>query len=174
MFMTSRPRARRVDLTVHVVRGPLVRIEWRGDDPGRPLRTRVTAGWSSVLPRDERAARLAREVRRALQGARYFAAAVTADGDRREPPRMQEVRVTFDVARGPRGTGVDLRVRGQRRRVDATLAAALPARNTADFFALLEPEGARRLASALRRRVRDRGLSRHASRHAGRVLPRCG
>ena len=58
--------------------------------------------------------------------------------------------VTFDVARGPRGTGVDLRFEGNAAVPHATLAAALPARNTADFFALLEPEGSRRLAAALR------------------------
>ena len=139
----------RVDLTVHVVRGPPVRIEWRGDNPGRAERARVTAGWTSVLPRDERAARLARDLRRTLQSARYFAAAVTAeviDG----ATENDEVRVTFDVARGPRGTGVDLRFAGNAAVSDATLAAALPARNTADFFALIEPEGSRRLASALR------------------------
>ena len=139
----------RVDLTVHVVRGPLVRIEWRGDNPGRALRARVTAGWSSVLPRDERAARLARDVRRALQSARYFAAAVTAEVIDVASER-DAVRVTFDVARGPRGSGVDLRFAGNTAVSDATLAAALPARNTADFFALIEPDGSRRLASALR------------------------
>ena len=63
---------------------------------------------------------------------------------------MVQVRVTFDIARGPRGSGVDLRFAGNAAVSDAALAAALPARNTTDFFALLEPEGSRRLASALR------------------------
>jgi outer membrane protein insertion porin family len=136
-----------IDLTVHVIRGPLVRIEWRGDNPDRSLRARVTAGWSSVLPRDERAARLAREVRRALQASRYFAAVVTVEVT---GVTTDVIHITFDVARGPRGTGVDLRFEGNAALPHATLAAALPARNTADFFALLEPEGARRLAAALR------------------------
>ena len=142
-----------VDLTVHVVRGPLVRIEWRGDDPGRSLRRYVTSGWNSILPRDERAARLAREVRRRLQGARFFAATVTAtvtDRSAGEGESPEEVSVAFDVARGPRGAGVDLRFEGNTFVPDATLAASLPPRNTAAFFALLEPEGARRLAAALR------------------------
>jgi outer membrane protein assembly factor BamA len=142
-----------VDVTVHVVRGPLVRIAWRGDNPGRTLRQRVTAGWRSVLPREERAARLAREVRRALRGARHFAAAVTAAVTTEMSPAGEgtdEVRVTFDVARGPRGAGVDLRFEGNASVPDATLAAVLPPVNSAAFFALLEPEGSRRLAAALR------------------------
>ncbi len=162
----------RVDLTVHVVRGPPVTIEWRGDNPGRALRARVTAGWSSVLPRDERAARLARDVRRALQGSRYFAAAVTAEvidvGTENDA-----VRVTFDVARGPRGAGVDLRFAGNAAVSDATLAAALPAR---EHRGLLRPARARGVAPArvgAAGRLRDRRVSRHASRHAGRRLLRC-
>jgi len=142
-----------VDLTVRVVRGPLVRIEWRGDDPGRSLRRRVTAGWNSVLPREERAARLAREVRRTLQGSRFYAAAVTAtvsDVTAGGDEGAGEVRVTFDVARGERGAGVDLRFEGNASVPDATLAASLPPTNTAAFFALLEPDGSRRLAAALR------------------------
>jgi outer membrane protein insertion porin family len=142
-----------VDVTVHVVRGPLVRIAWRGDDPGRSQRRYVTSGWNSILPRGERAARLAREVRRTLQGARFFEARVTATVTERtasEGEAPDEVRVTFDVARGPRGAGVDLRFVGNTSVSGVTLAASLPPRNTAAFFALLEPEGTRRLAAALR------------------------
>lgn len=142
-----------VDLTVHVVRGPLVTIEWRGDNPGRSLRRHVIAGWNSVLPRDERAARLAREVRRTLQGSRRFGAAVTAtvtEVSARTEEVPDEVHVTFDVVRGPRGAGVDLQFQGNDHVPHATLADALPPRNSAAFFAMLEPDGGRRLASALR------------------------
>jgi outer membrane protein insertion porin family len=142
-----------VDLTVHVVRGPLVTIDWRGDTPSRSLRRHVTEGWNSVLPRDERAARLAREVRRTLQSSRYFDAAVTATVTEVAGGNDQsydQVRVSFDVARGPRAAGVDLRFEGNINVPQAILADALPARNSPAFFAMLEPEGSRRLAGALR------------------------
>jgi outer membrane protein insertion porin family len=142
-----------VDLTVHVNRGPLVRIDWRGDNPGRSVRERVIAGWNGVLPRDERAARLARDVRRTLQGSRHFGATVTATVTEETVPddeASQTVRVTFEVERGPRGAGVDVVFEGNTSLPGGTLAASLPPRNTAAFFALLEPDGARRLAAALR------------------------
>ena len=141
----EKPAASGVDLMVHVERGPSVLIEWRGDDPGRSLRARTTDRWSSVLPREERAAGLAREIRRALQAARHFAAAVTSHVSE----ASAEVRVTFDVTRGPRGAGVDLQFEGNTALSHAMLAAAVPARNTAEFFALIDPAASRRLESFL-------------------------
>ena len=131
---------------MHVVRGPSVRIDWRGDDPGRSLRARVADGWNSVLPRRERAMRLAREVRLALKAARHYAADVIPEVI--EEP--DQVRVSFDVSRGPRGASVDLQFEGNTALTDAMIATALPPRNTAAFFAMLEPEGSRRLEEPLR------------------------
>ncbi len=177
-----------VDLTVHVVRGPRVRIEWRGDDPGRALRARVRDGWNSVLPRDERAARLAREVRLGIDGRALLYRRGDGRRDRRHRGRARRAGPTVvrrrrgiggsagHVRRGARSAGRRRRpaVRGQHGRV-ARRAGRRP--SGTEHGGLLRPARARRIAPArrgARSHVRHRGLSRHAGGHAGLVRLRGG
>ena len=61
-----------------------------------------------------------------------------------------DARVVFTVQRGPRGQGVDLDFEGNDSLPPESLAAVLPPRKDAAFFALIEPGGASRLDTALR------------------------
>ncbi len=136
----------RVDVVFRVERGPRIEVSWAGDDPGRKLKRRFAEAWDAYLSLEETAARRARELRNELRAQRYYQAAVSAEVDATD----DLARVTFDVQRGPRGQGVDLEFEGNATLSDESLAAVLPARDEAAFFALLEPGGATRLDTALR------------------------
>jgi outer membrane protein insertion porin family len=136
----------RLDVVARVERGPRYAIEWRGDDPGGALRERARSGWDAPLPLPETAARLARELQALLRAQGFYQARVSAEA----ADQAETARVVFEVRRGPRGRGVDVCFAGNGALSAATLAAELPARDSAAFFALLEPDGHGRLAETLR------------------------
>ncbi len=136
----------RVDVVFKVERGPRIEVSWAGDDPGRKLRERFAGSWDAYLSIDETAARRARDLRSELRARRYYQATVSADVELSE----DLARVRFEVRRGPRGRGVDLEFEGNSTLSAESLAAVLPPRDQADFFALIEPQGLTRLDTALR------------------------
>ena len=135
-----------VGVVFKVEPGPRIEVTWTGDDPGRKLRRGLSEAWDAYLPPEETAARRARELQYELRSRRYYQAQVSADVNTVEAG----VRVAFHVERGPRGQGLDLEFDGNWHLPDEALEAVLPPRDEAAFFALIAPEGARRLEIALR------------------------
>jgi outer membrane protein assembly complex protein YaeT len=135
-----------VDLTVRINPGPHVTVEWRGDDPGGAEKKHVNAGWGTFLPLQDTAERLARDVDHRLRARGYYNAVVTAE----VRSDNGAAHAIFDVRRGEKGSGVDLVFEGNASIPDATLAAVIPDRDNAAFFALLEADGAQRLPTAIR------------------------
>jgi outer membrane protein assembly factor BamA len=136
----------RVDVVFQVERGPRIVVDWRGDDPGGQLRKRFGETWDAYLSLGETAERRAVALRDELRAQRHYQAkvSVAVEGS------GADARVVFDVRRGPRGEGVDLEFEGNDSLPAASLAAVLPSRKEAAFFALIGPEGASRLEAALR------------------------
>ncbi len=136
----------RVDVTFRIRRGPRLDIVWRGDDPGNAARRRVEQGWNADLPVEESAEMLARNVRRVLQAARYYAALVTAEVTGTPEHR----HVIFEVRRGQRASRIALRFEGNEAVPAQTLTASLPPTSSEAFFSLLDADGRTRLGSAIR------------------------
>ncbi len=136
----------RVDVVFRVERGPRVEVVWAGDDPGRKLRKRFGETWDAYLSLEETATRRARDLRYELRARRYYQATVSANVEESE----NETRIVFEVRRGARGKGVDLDFEGNEVLRAESLAAVLPPRKEAAFFALIESGGASGLDTALR------------------------
>ena len=143
-----------VDVTFRARPGPRIEVEWRGDDPGKKVKELVRKGFSAYLPIEDTAERLARTARHRLQAEGYYVATIEASTHRSD----DEVRVVFDVRRGPRGRNVDLQFEGNASVPSATLAAALPDRGREEFFALLEDDAQARRGAAIRLPYAEQGF----------------
>jgi outer membrane protein insertion porin family len=128
-----------VELVLRVEAGPLVGIEWAGDDPGGGVRGAAEKAWPPLAAPDVAAAQVARAALVRLQAEGYYTASVrpevTAAADR--------VAVRLHVSRGPRGKGVDVDFEGNRVLDDAALAVGLPRPGSRDFFEALDPRSSR-------------------------------
>jgi outer membrane protein assembly complex protein YaeT len=128
-----------VDLVLRVDAGPLLPIEWTGDDPGKGARKKAEEAWPAFATPEAAAATAARAARVRLQADGYYAATVE--------PRVRAAEgradVTFHVARGPKGSGVDVVFDGNAAVDDATLLAGLPKPASEPFFEALDPRSSR-------------------------------
>ena len=128
-----------VELVVRVEPGPLVPIEWAGDDPRGDVRKAAEAAWPPLAAPELAASLVARAALVRLQEEGHYGATVhpevTAGADR--------VAVRMQVARGPKGSGVDLAFEGNRALDQAALGASLPRPGSREFFEALDARSPR-------------------------------
>ena len=135
----SLPAEDGVELVLRFEAGPLVAIEWSGDDPGKKARQEAERAWPAFATPEAAAAQVARTALHWLQAEGYYTARVepqAASGDGRIDVRL---RVTL----GPKGTGVVVAFEGNQALDDAALVAVLPKPGSHAFFEALDPRSAR-------------------------------
>jgi len=137
--LTERAAGGGVLLVMRVEAGPLVPIEWTGDDPGGKVREAAEAAWPPLATPELAASLVARAALVRLQADGHYAATVahevTAAADR--------VAVRMQVSRGPKGTGVDVAFEGNHALDDAALSASLPRPGRREFFEALDARSPR-------------------------------
>jgi outer membrane protein assembly factor BamA/autotransporter translocation and assembly factor TamB len=126
-----------LELLLNVDAGPLVRLTWAGDDPGRTLRNQAQAAWPAYASPEAASAAVVRAVRIGLEAQGYYEAKVT-----------QELRVADGVAelalsvtRGRKGSGVDVAFVGNTVLGREALLATLPRPGSREFFEALDQRG---------------------------------
>ena len=148
----------RVGLALRVTPGPQVAISWTGDDPGKKARDEATKAWPAYASPEAAATAVARAARVALQAQGYYDAkveqSVKTTGERTE--------VAFAVARGSKGSRVEIDFDGNTALTDGQLAATMPQPGSREFF------------EALDRATRLTGEARIAYANAGYLRARVG
>jgi outer membrane protein insertion porin family len=135
----SQPGKGGVELVLRVEPGPLVRIAWSGDDPGRKTKKAAEQAFSGYASPDSAAAQVARAAQHRLQADGYYGATVTSQAAVGE----DRVDVTIRVTRGPKGRSVAVGFDGNRALSDEALRAVLPEPGSLEFFQALDPRSAR-------------------------------
>jgi outer membrane protein insertion porin family len=128
-----------VSLRVRIEPGPLVPIQWTGDDAGAKVRAAAEAAWPPFATPEVAAAQVARAALVRLQAEGHYTA--TVEPEVAAAPDRVEVRMR--VTRGPRGSGVDVLFEGNRALGQEALAAGLPKAGGRAFFEALDPRSAR-------------------------------
>ena len=110
--------------------GKRVLFVWKGDELGKKTRKAIESLWNATASEDILAETLARKTEFALRADRYYIARVTAERTTAE----EEITVSLQVKKGPRGERLALRFRGNEVLSEKELAASLPAPNEPAFF----------------------------------------
>jgi outer membrane protein assembly complex protein YaeT len=130
---------------LRVEAGPLVRIAWKGDDPGGGTRKAAEQAFSGHQSPEAAAAQVARVALHRLQAGGYYGASVTPEATVSDG----RVDVALRVTRGPKGAGVAVEFEGNRALSDEALLAVLPRPGSLEFFEALDPRSTR-VANAVR------------------------
>ena len=127
-----------VSVRFAVTPGGSTSIVWAGDDPGGSIRRDIERAWDGRVPEEFLLADATQSLRTRLRAQRYFSADAVASIERRDGPAGPQVRVVYEVTKGPRGSSVALSFDGNEVLTDEQLVAALPGTGTPEFFKLLE------------------------------------
>jgi outer membrane protein assembly complex protein YaeT len=157
-----------VELVLRVDPGPLVEFAWSGDDPGGKTRKAAEEAFTAFATPEAAAAQVARVAQHRLQAEGHYGASVEPHVTATE----DSVKVALHVARGPKGTAIQIEFDGNEALADEVLAAALPERGSLEFFEALDPRSERisssiRLAYARVGYLRARVLAPRTSFDAG-------
>jgi outer membrane protein insertion porin family len=132
--------------------GKRVLFVWKGDELGKKTRKAIESLWNATASEDILSETMARKAEYALRADRYYLARVTAERTTAE----EEITVSLQVRKGPRGERLALRFRGNDVLSEKELAAALPPPSEPGFFEAIEGN-ASTLQNALRVRYAAEG-----------------